>query len=91
MKKTLAIWIVFITLGAMLFGACTNEPMSKERVGKDDGFEVEYLFEKDGVKMYRFYDGMHFHYFTSRGETITTQQNSSGKTTTYHEENIKSY
>lgn len=91
MKKILAIWIAFITLGAILFGACTNEPMSKERVGKDDGFEVEYLFEKDGVKMYRFYDGMHFHYFTSRGETITTQQNSSGKTTTYHEENIKSY
>ena len=91
MKKILAIWIVFITLGAIVFGACTNEPMSKERVGKDDGFEVEYLFEKDGVKMYRFYDGMHFHYFTSRGETITTQQNSSGKTTTYHEENIKSY
>ena len=91
MKKILAIWIVFITLGAIVFGACTNEPMSKERVGKDDGFEVEYLIEKDGVKMYRFYDGMHFHYFTSRGETITTQQNSSGKTTTYHEENIKSY
>ena len=91
MKKILAIWIAFITLGAILFGACTNEPMSKERLGKDDGFEVEYLFEKDGVKMYRFYDGMHYHYFTSRGETITTQQNSSGKTTTYHEENIKSY
>ena len=91
MKKTLAIYITFIVLGAMIFGACSNDPISKERIGKDDGFEVEYLFEKDGVKMYRFYDGMHFHYFTSRGETITTQQNSSGKTTTYHEENIKSY
>ena len=89
MKKILAIWIAFITLGAILFGACTNEPMSKERLGKDDGFEVEYLFEKDGVKMYRFYDGMHYHYFTSRSETITTQTSGSGKNENRYEENIK--
>ena len=91
MKKTLAIWIVFITLGAIVFGACSNDPMSKERLGKDDVFEVEYLFEKDGVKVYRFEDGGRYHYFTTKGETISIQQNSSGKTTTYHEENIKSY
>jgi hypothetical protein len=91
MKKTLAIYIVLIGLGAMIFGACSNDPMSKERLGKDDGFEVEYLFEKDGVKMYRFYDAPHYHYFTSRGETITTQTSGSGKHETRHEENIKSY
>ena len=88
MKKTLAIWIVFITLGAILFGACTNEPMSKEKLGKDDGFAVEYLFEKDGVKVYRFEDGGHYHYFTTKGETITVQR--VDKNTTYNE-NIKSY
>jgi len=91
MKKIIAIYITFIVLGAMLFGACSNDPMSKERLGKDDVFEVEYLFEKDGVKMYRFEDEGRYHYFTSMGETISTQQNSSGKTTNYHEENIKSY
>jgi hypothetical protein len=91
MKKTLAIWIVFITLGAIIFGACSNDPMSKERLGKDDVFEVEYLFDKDGVKVYRFEDGGRYHYFTTKGETISTQQNSSGKTTTYHEENIKDF
>jgi hypothetical protein len=73
MKKTLAIYIVFIMMGAILFGACQNEPMSRERLGKDDGIEVEFLFEKDGVKVYRFYDGGHDHYFTTRGETISTQ------------------
>jgi hypothetical protein len=91
MKKTLAIYIAFIMVGAMIFGACSNDPMSKERLGKDDVFEVEYLFEKDGVKVYRFEDGGRYHYFTTKGETISTQQNSSGKTTTYHEENIKDY
>ena len=87
MKKTLAIYIVLIGLGAMLFGACTNEPMSKERLGKDDGFEVEYLFEKDGVKVYRFYDNGHTHYFTTGGETISTQ--TAGKQT--YSENINNF
>jgi hypothetical protein len=87
MKKTLAIYIAFIMVGAILFGACINEPMSTERLGKDDGFEVEYLFEKDGVKMYRFWAYGHYHYFTTKGETISTQ--TAGKTT--YSENIKSY
>lgn len=78
MKKRLAIYIVVITLGAILFGACNNEPMTTERLGKGDGIRVEYLFEKDGVKVYRFWDGGHEHYFTTRGETISTQ--TSGKT-----------
>jgi len=91
MKKTLAIYIAFIMVGAIIFGACSNDPMSKERLGKDDVFEVEYLFEKDGVKVYRFEDGGRYHYFTSRGETITTQTSGSGKYETRHQENIKSY
>lgn len=73
MKKLITLYTIIIVLGAMIFGACTNEPLSKEKVGKDDGFEVEYLFEKDGVKVYRFWDSGHYHYFTTGGETITEQ------------------
>lgn len=87
MKKTLAIYIVLIGLGAILFGACSNEPMSSERLGKDDGFAVEYLFEKDGVKVYRFYDNGYAHYFTTKGETISVQN--TGKTR--HTENINNF
>ena len=87
MKKTLAIYIVLMTLGVMIFGACSNDPMSKERLGKDDVFEVEYLFEKDGVKVYRFEDGGRYHYFTTKGETISTQ--TAGKTT--YSENINNF
>ena len=87
MKKTLAIYIVLIGLGAMLFGACSNDPMSKERLGKDDVFEVEYLFEKDGVKVYRFEDGGRYHYFTTKGETISVQ--TEGKTE--YRENINNF
>jgi hypothetical protein len=88
MKRILTFYTVIIVLGAMIFGACSNDPMSKERLGKDDGFEVEYLFEKDGVKVYRFFDVGHYHYFTTKGETISVQR--VDKNTTYNE-NIKSY
>jgi hypothetical protein len=71
----------------MIFGACSNDPMSKERLGKDDGFEVEYLFEKDGVKMYRFRDVGRYHYFTTKGETISVK--TEGKTE--YRENISSF
>ncbi len=87
MKKILAIYIIFIALGVIIFGACTNEPISSERVGKDSEIKVDYLFEKDGVKVYRFIDGGRVHYFTTNGETISTQ--TEGKQS--YQENIKNY
>jgi hypothetical protein len=88
MKKIISLYVIVITLGAIIFGACRNEPMSKERLGKDDGFEVEYLFDKDGVKVYRFYDNGHYHYFTTKGETISVQTQTKNQT---YNENIKDY
>ena len=78
--RALAVGVVLLVVG------CFNEPQSVERIGKDYKFEVEYLFEKDGVKMYRFEDGGRAHYFTTQGETMSTQQ--VGKVT--YEERIKS-
>lgn len=65
---------------------CANEPMSVEVTGKDNKFVIEFLFEKDGVKMYRFYDDGRYHYFTTRGE-VTTIQTNDGET--YYEEKIE--
>ena len=79
MKKTI------IALGiALLFTSCVHEAQSKSHEGID--FEVEFLFEKDGVKMYRFYDNGRFHYYTNKGETVSTQD--AGKNNTF-EENIQ--
>lgn len=65
----------YLTLAAaLLLTSCMNEPMSLEHAGKNDAFEIEYLFEKDGVKMYRFYDNMRYHYFTTGGTTMSTYQ-----------------
>jgi len=83
MKKIIGLLLIPIT-----FISCVGDGIEKSKTNNDD-YEVTYLFEKDGVKMYRFYDGMHYHYFTSGGETITTQTSGSGKNETRYEENIK--
>jgi len=79
MKRTL------IALAVLTLTGCFNEPQSVEHTGKDDKFEIEYLFTIDGIKMYRFADGGRAHYFTTQGETMSTQHQ--GKTT--YEERIK--
>jgi hypothetical protein len=78
MRKLFLIGITLVTLSS-----CYKDAQNKTTEG--NGFEVEFLFEKDGVKVYRFRDGGNTHYFTSGGETMTTQ--SSGKT--HYEENIQ--
>jgi hypothetical protein len=84
MKK--GILRAFFVGGILLLVGCLNEPESTESTGKDGNIKVEYLFEKDGIKIYRFYDNGLYHYFTSNGETMTEQ--STGKST--YEERIKS-
>lgn len=79
MKKLLIVLLLGLS-------GCYYDPQSIEHTGKDDKFQIEYLFEKDGIKMYRFYDGGLYHYFTTNGQTMTEQ--TSGKTT--YEEQISS-
>lgn len=78
MKKLLLILILGLTITS-----CEHDPISSSREGFD--IKVDLLFEKDGIKMYRFLDDGRYHYYTNRGVTISTQQ--SGKTT--YQENIQ--
>lgn len=68
--------------------SCYGDGIEKTKTNNDD-YSVTYLFEKDGIKVYRFHDGLNYHYFTSRGETITTQTSGSNKHRDEYEENIK--
>jgi hypothetical protein len=83
MKKIIGLLLVSISLVS-----CYGDGIEKTKTNNDD-YEVAYLFEKDGVKVYRFYDGFKYHYFTSGGETITTQTSGSSKNENRYEENIK--
>lgn len=63
--------------------SCRKDGIESQSTNNDE-FQVTYLFEKDGIKVYRFYDGLEHHYFTSKGETMTNQ----GTSKNPHEENI---
>lgn len=78
MKKILLIMVVVFTLSS-----CRKDGIESQSTNNDE-FQVTYLFEKDGIKVYRFYDGLEHHYFTSKGETMTNQGTSKNPS----EENI---
>ena len=75
--------ILIIAAATIMLSSCYKDPQSATTEG--NGFEVEFLFEKDSIRVYRFRDGGRAHYFTNRGETMTDQ--TSGKN--HYEENIK--
>lgn len=57
----------------LLGGCAVGIPLQKKEPANNNSYEVDYLFEHDGCKVYRFYDKGHFVYFTNcNGETIST-------------------
>jgi hypothetical protein len=64
--------LLVLTLVSLI--GCVNKSISFEQTGKDNQIRIKFLFEKDGIKMYRFYDAGHYHYFTTKGDVNTIQQ-----------------
>lgn len=63
--------IILAIAVTLAFTSCYNEPKSTAVVG--NGVKVEFLFEYDGIKVYRFCDGGRTHYFTNKGEVMSKQ------------------
>ena len=76
-------YFTIVAFFIVLIDSCSKAPQSTATKGNET--KVEFLFEQDSVKVYRFIDRYGYHYFTTRGETMTTQRR--GKT--HYEENIK--
>lgn len=72
---------LFIT-ATILMSSCYHDSLNNTTTS--NGLRLEFMFEKDSVKVYRFYDGGYYHYFTTNGETMTTRRNSNNT----HRENI---
>lgn len=70
MKKLIILGILFIAL------SCQND--SKETV-TDGDFKIEFLFEKDGCKMYRFKDGMRYIYWSNCEGKVNYDYTTGGK------------
>lgn len=61
--------VIVITLVCLLSLSCNKEAKETSTVGE---FKVEFLFEHDGCKMYRFYDGGKFIYYSNCKYKSTT-------------------
>lgn len=49
----------------LLVGCYTERPLYKETPNNNNTYRVEYLFEHEGCKVYRFQDRGHWVYFTN--------------------------
>jgi len=78
--------ILFALIALSFLTSCEKQGLKCEK-SNNPNYDVTFLFEHDGIKVYRFFDGR-YHYFTSKGETISTKSRPCGKTRTYYDENI---
>lgn len=57
---------MLIVLLAVVFGSCvSNIPLVREDADNNETYKVDYLFEHDGCKVYRFMDNGRYVYFTN--------------------------
>lgn len=64
-------WLIGLILClTLLVVSCTGTGKTVKPDTQYDNYEIKLLFEIDGIKMYRFFDGR-YHYFTTRDQTIT--------------------
>ena len=77
-------WYLIAFLMLILFTDCKSWkkheiPLNKSKPIDNSTYTVEYLFEHDGCKVYRFRDDGNYVYFTScRGETTSVLSDSTG-------------
>jgi len=72
-----------LLLFLLLAGCVTQHPISKEPAVNNHDYKVEYLFEHEGCKVYRFQDNGTYVYFTNcNGETIARADSAAVKNTT---------
>lgn len=82
MKKIIVLLVI-----AAVFAGCHGNP---QEVTKNGDFKVEFLFEHDGCKMYRFNDGGQYVYWSNCKGTVEEEvtYNSNKQTYTYKVQSI---
>lgn len=87
MKNKMILALCIIASG---IAACKNKEQEIQSTS-NNAMKVELLFEHDGVKVYRFYDGRTIYYTDARGKTSWSETKSNGKNSRieYHEVNTE--
>jgi hypothetical protein len=75
--KTILKSIMLLIASAILASCSIQKPISKTSPENNRSYDVEYLFEHDGCKVYRFRDMGQFIYFTNCQGNVTAVKNDS--------------
>lgn len=77
MKTLVLLFVIILATG---FTSCyTGRPVAKQIPDNNQTYNVDYLFEHDGCKVYRFYDKGNYVYFTNCTGRVTAISNDSAK------------
>jgi hypothetical protein len=76
MKRTIIIFLLAILLLGG-YSCSVQNPLASTKADNNKSYEVQYLFEHDGCKVYRFQDNGHFVYFTNCKSDVTSIENDS--------------
>jgi hypothetical protein len=69
---------IMLLIASATFASCSiQKPISKTSPENNRSYDVEYLFEHDGCKVYRFRDMGQFIYFTNCQGNVTAVKNDS--------------
>ncbi|MDD3036484.1 DUF4884 domain-containing protein [Bacteroides sp.] len=78
MKTFIGLFILLFFIIGM--SSCyTGIPLQQGKSQNNKTYEVSYLFEHDGVKVYRFIDMGNYVYFTTRGDVTSIKNDSTEK------------
>ena len=80
MKTTGKLFTLLFVL-AGLTSCYSSIPLEKKPSENNTTYTVSYLFEQDGVKVYRFYDRGNYVYFTTKGEVTSIKNDSTAQRT----------
>lgn len=72
-----------LSMGILLVGLSScgvNEPLVSTQAENNKTYKVDYLFEHDGCKVYRFLDNYQYVYFTNCTGNVTLANNDSTNT-----------
>ena len=68
MKKTI---LLCLSVASLFVSCVTEKPLSSAPPANNETYSVEYLFEFEGTKVYRFRDMGNYVYFTRPAGTVT--------------------
>lgn len=74
---------LILSASILVLSSCSGSksiPISKAAAANNSSYEVEYLFEHEGCKVYRFLDAGNYVYFTNCQGTVTSIENDSTHT-----------